>query len=78
MACCAIGTGADSQGVAGMPNEEQGGLERRQFLKKAAITTAGIWAVPVIQTVVATKAAAHDRGSPPPRRRRRRRKKGPK
>jgi anaerobic selenocysteine-containing dehydrogenase len=47
-----------------MPAEEQG-LPRRDFLKRAAITGVGAaWAAPVIQTVAATKAFAHDIGSP--------------
>jgi anaerobic selenocysteine-containing dehydrogenase len=45
--------------------EGKPGIPRRDFLKKAAITGVGAaWAAPVIQTVAATKAYAHDMGSP--------------
>lgn len=46
---------------------EKDGLDRRDFLRKAAVTTAAAaWAVPVIQTVSASPAFASTQGSPPP------------
>jgi hypothetical protein len=41
-----------------MSDQERGGLNRREFLRKAAVTGAVAWAVPIIQTVAATPAAA--------------------
>jgi hypothetical protein len=41
-----------------MSDEQKGGLNRREFLRKAAITGAVAWAIPVIQTVAASPAAA--------------------
>jgi len=46
---------------------ENKGMNRRDFVRKAAITGAvAAWAVPVIQTVSATPAFATTNGSPPP------------
>jgi hypothetical protein len=41
-----------------MADHEKNGLNRREFLRKAAVTGAVAWAIPVIQTVAATPAAA--------------------
>jgi hypothetical protein len=41
-----------------MSDEKRDSLNRREFLRKAAITGAVAWAVPVIQTVAASPAAA--------------------
>ena len=43
------------------------GLDRREFLRRAAVTTAAAaWAAPVIQTVSASPAFATTNGTPPP------------
>lgn len=48
-----------------MSDEEMEGLNRRDFLRKAAMTTAAAaWVAPVIQTVAATPAFAADQGTP--------------
>jgi hypothetical protein len=52
-----------------MAGEERGEVARRDFLKKAAVTSVGVaWATPVIQTIVASPARAGGTGagSPPP------------
>jgi hypothetical protein len=49
-----------------MAENENSGLNRREFLRKAAITGAVAWAVPVIQSVAATPAYAFHQGSPHP------------
>jgi hypothetical protein len=50
-----------------MSNGDREDLNRRNFLRKAAMTTAAAaWAAPVIQTVAATPAFAHEQGTPPP------------
>jgi hypothetical protein len=49
-----------------MGDEEEPGLNRRDFIRKAAATTAAAWAVPVISTVAATPAFARTQGSPSP------------
>jgi hypothetical protein len=41
-----------------MANQEKSGLNRREFLRKAAVTGAVAWAIPVIQTVAASPASA--------------------
>jgi hypothetical protein len=41
-----------------MDDNHGSGLNRREFLRKAAITGAVAWAIPVIQTVAASPAAA--------------------
>jgi hypothetical protein len=47
-------------------DEERKGMDRRDFLRKAAVTgVAAAWAAPVIQTVAATPAFAQTNGSPP-------------
>jgi hypothetical protein len=46
-----------------MADNERNDLNRREFLRKAAITGAVAWAVPVIQSVSATPAFAQT-GSP--------------
>ena len=51
---------SDPEDVAG-----SSGLSRRQALRKAASVGAMVWAVPVINTVAATKAAAQEQGSLP-------------
>ena len=43
---------------------EKEGLGRREFLRRAAITGAVAWAVPVVQTVAATPAYAQEQGTP--------------
>ena len=46
-------------------DEEREGMDRREFIRKAAITGAvTAWAVPAIQTVAATPAFAQTNGSP--------------
>jgi hypothetical protein len=47
-----------------MAEKETNGLNRREFLRKAAITGAVAWAIPVVQSVAATPAFAQ-MGSPP-------------
>jgi hypothetical protein len=43
------------------------GLDRREFLRRAAVTTAAAaWAAPVIQTVSASPAFAQTNGTPQP------------
>ncbi len=50
-----------------MSNRDREDLNRRDFLRKAALTTAAAaWAAPVIQTVAATPAFAQAQGTPPP------------
>lgn len=50
-----------------MSDGDRDNLKRRDFLRKAAITTAAAaWAAPVIQTVAATPAFAQAQGTPPP------------
>ncbi|MCI0634011.1 MAG: twin-arginine translocation signal domain-containing protein [Actinobacteria bacterium] len=50
-----------------MSNGDREGLNRRDFLRKAAMTTAAAaWAAPVIQSVAATPAFAQAQGTPPP------------
>lgn len=46
-----------------MADEKREGLNRREFLRKAAITGAVAWAVPVIQSVAATPAFAQTQGT---------------
>lgn len=41
-----------------MADNERNELNRREFLRKAAITGAAAWAIPVVQTVAATPASA--------------------
>jgi hypothetical protein len=41
-----------------MDEKDGHGLNRREFLRKAAVTGAVAWAIPVIQTVAASPAAA--------------------
>jgi hypothetical protein len=41
-----------------MAENENSGLNRREFLRKAAITGAVAWAIPVVQTITATPAYA--------------------
>ncbi len=51
----------------GMSNDDREDLKRRDFLRKAAMTTAAAaWAAPVIQSVAATPAFAQSQGTPPP------------
>jgi hypothetical protein len=46
--------------------ERRSDLDRREFLRKAALTgAAAAWVAPVIQTVAATPAFATTNGSPP-------------
>src|ERR687892_2332746 len=47
-----------------MADNERNELNRREFLRKAAITGAVAWAVPVIQSVAATPAYAQAQGTP--------------
>jgi hypothetical protein len=48
-----------------MPEFEKGGMDRRQFLRRAAVTTAAAaWAAPIVQTVAATPAYASHNGTP--------------
>jgi hypothetical protein len=50
-----------------MSNGDREDLNRRDFLRRAAMTTAAAaWAAPVIQTVAATPAFAQEQGTPPP------------
>jgi hypothetical protein len=46
-----------------MADHERKDLNRREFLRKAAITGAVAWAVPIIQSVSATPAYAQTQGS---------------
>lgn len=47
--------------------EEGQGLDRRQFIRRAAVTTAAAaWAAPMIQTVAASPAFAGTNGTPAP------------
>lgn len=46
-------------------DENQQGLERRKFLKRAAITGAMVWSVPIVSTLNASPAFAQA-GTPPP------------
>jgi hypothetical protein len=41
-----------------MDMDHEKGMDRREFIRKAAITGAVAWAVPAIQTVAATPASA--------------------
>lgn len=46
-------------------SDKRKSVDRREFLKKAAVTgAAAAWAVPVIQTVAATPAFAQTAGTP--------------
>jgi len=48
-------------------SDDPKGMERREFLRKAAITGAtAAWAAPLIQTVAATPAFAQTAGTPQP------------
>ncbi|MGH2660509.1 MAG: twin-arginine translocation signal domain-containing protein [Actinomycetota bacterium] len=48
-----------------MSDREKTGLNRRDFLRRAAATTAAAaWAAPVIQTIAATPAFASTNGTP--------------
>lgn len=48
-----------------MDRDERRAMNRRQFLRRAAVTTAaGAWAVPVIHSVAATPAFASTVGTP--------------
>lgn len=50
-----------------MDKDQDKGMNRREFIRKAAITGAVAWAVPAIQTVAATPAYAdHSPASPTP------------
>jgi hypothetical protein len=49
-----------------MGENENSGLNRREFLRKAAITGAVAWAIPVVQSVAATPAYAFHQGTPHP------------
>ena len=46
-----------------MADHERKDLNRREFLRKAAITGAVAWAVPIIQSVSATPAYAQTQGT---------------
>lgn len=47
--------------------EEGSGINRRQFIRRAAVTTAAAaWAAPMIQTVAASPAFAGTNGTPAP------------
>jgi hypothetical protein len=47
--------------------DKSSGLDRREFLRRAAVTTAAAaWAAPVIQTVSASPAFAQTNGTPQP------------
>jgi hypothetical protein len=47
--------------------DKSSGLDRREFLRRAAVTTAAAaWAAPVIQTVSASPAFATTNGTPQP------------
>lgn len=43
---------------------EKKGMDRREFLRKAAITGAVVWAVPVVKSIAATPAYAQNQGTP--------------
>lgn len=47
-----------------MADNERNELNRREFLRKAAITGAVAWAIPVVQSVAATPAYANHTGTP--------------
>lgn len=48
-----------------MSIEDKKSLERREFLRKAAVTgAAAAWAAPIVQTVAATPAFAQTTGTP--------------
>ena len=47
-----------------MDKDQDKGMNRRDFIRKAAITGAVAWAVPAIQTVAATPAYANHSGTP--------------
>jgi hypothetical protein len=47
-----------------MASDDKSGMDRREFLRKAAITGAVAWAVPVVQTVAATPAYASHSPTP--------------
>jgi hypothetical protein len=47
-----------------MAEKENSGLNRREFLRKAAITGAVAWAIPVVQSVAASPAYAQTACSP--------------
>lgn len=48
-------------------SEERKSVERREFLRKAAMTgVVAAWAAPVVQTVAATPAFAQTQGTPGP------------
>lgn len=48
-----------------MSTEDKKSLERREFLRKAAVTgAAAAWAAPLVQTVAATPAFAQSQGTP--------------
>ncbi len=50
-----------------MTDEDRGGLDRREFIRRAAMTAAAAaWVAPAIQTVAATPAFAGSQGTPPP------------
>lgn len=50
-----------------MAKDERSGLNRRDFIRRAAATTAAaVWAAPIVQTVAATPAYAQSQGSPAP------------
>lgn len=46
-----------------MADNEKNELNRREFLRKAAITGAVAWAIPVVQSVAATPAYAQTQGT---------------
>jgi hypothetical protein len=46
-----------------MDKDQDKGMNRREFIRKAAITGAVAWAVPAIQTVAATPAYAQTSGT---------------
>lgn len=49
-----------------MSTEDRKSLERRDFLRKAAVTgAAAAWAAPIVQTVAATPAFAQGTGTKP-------------
>ena len=52
------------EGNENVEGNENTGVDRRQFLRRAAVAGAVAWAVPVIQTVAATPAFAQSAGSP--------------
>lgn len=47
-----------------MEETEPKGLQRREFLRRAAIAGAAAWAVPVVRTIAATPAFAATQGTP--------------